>query len=341
MHRLAAAAPATLTLLAAVWMTGCGSPGPERLHAGWQHGFNVTAYTPEGYARPVADQALRDLRAAGTDSVAIVPTWYMEHADSSSVEPDPQRTPSDAGVLHALQTASGLGLRVVLKPHVDVRDGSFRGEIRPRSVDAWFAAYDAMIGHYAQLAAQGRAETFVVGTELTSMARHGDRFRKIIADARARFPGRLTFAANWVQGAEQVSFWDALDTIGIDAYMPIAEGSDQDPAVGVLRQGWRPYVRRVQTLHRRYGKPVLFTELGYQARLGTALHPAGVNGPPNVDAQTRAYQATLATWASVPWLSGIYWWDRRVDGVDESQYSPIDRPAGQLLARVNGGGAVR
>jgi hypothetical protein len=299
--------------------------------------MNVTAYQPNAFALPIADRALSDLRDTGTNSVALVTQWYMDHAASSAVAPYPAKTPTDQSLLHAMATARMLGMTVVLKPHVDVRDGSFRGNINPYPLDRWFASYRAMIGHYAQVAARGGAQTLVVGVELTSMAKYTDRFRRVIADARARFPGRLTFAANWSTGAAQVHFWDALDEIGIDAYMPLRTGT-LDPSVTALEAAWRPHVRDITALHGRYGKPVVFTELGYQPRTGAALSPQAATGDPSPRAQARAYEAAFRVWRRTPWFRGIYWWDWPADGrtAGPTEFTPAGAPAEDVLRRFDG-----
>jgi hypothetical protein len=299
--------------------------------------MNVTAYQANAFALPIADKALSDLRDTGTTSVALVTQWYMDHAASDVVAPDPAKTPSDQSLLHAMATARMLGMKVVVKPHVDVRDGTFRGDIQPLSPERWFASYRTMIGHYAQIAARGGASTLVVGVELTSMARHPDLFRGVIADARARFRGRLTFAANWSTGAAQIRFWDALDEIGIDAYMPLRT-STLDPTVAALEAAWRPYMREIGALHRRYGKPVVFTELGYQPRTGAALSPQAATGDPSARAQARAYEAAYRVWRRTPWFRGIYWWDWPADGrrAGPTEFTPAGAPAEDVVRRFDG-----
>lgn len=327
----------TAVAVAGLAIGGCGSSASKPLPASWERGMNVTAYQPNAFALPIADKALSDLRDTGTNSVALVTQWYMDHAASTVVAPDPAKTPSDQSLLHAMATARMLGMRVVLKPHVDVRDGTFRGDIQPLSVDRWFTGYRAMIGHYAQVAAQGGASTLVVGVELTSMAQHPDLFRRVIADARARFPGRLTFAANWSTGAAQIRFWDALDEIGIDAYMPLRT-STLDPSVSALEAAWRPYVRDIAALHRRYGKPVVFTELGYQPRTGAALSPQAATGDASPRAQARAYEAAYRVWRHTPWFRGIYWWDWPADGrrAGPTEFTAAGAPAADVVRRFDG-----
>ncbi|MDX6642394.1 MAG: hypothetical protein QOD76_356, partial [Solirubrobacteraceae bacterium] len=71
--------------------------------------MNVTAYQANAFALPIADKALSDLRDTGTTSVALVTQWYMDHAASDVVAPDPAKTPSDQSLLHAMATARMLG----------------------------------------------------------------------------------------------------------------------------------------------------------------------------------------------------------------------------------------
>src|SRR6185312_3179948 len=160
--------------------------------------------------------------ADGNDSVSIVVTQYMQNTRSSSVAPN-GATPTDASILHAIQTARSLGLRVTLKPQIDLNSGDWRGTIAPQSPSAWFTSYEAMIDHYADLAGQGGATMLVIGTELKTMSgsAYTSRWEQIVASVRRRFAGRFTYAANWNEYA-QVQFWGDLDYLGVDAYYPLS-----------------------------------------------------------------------------------------------------------------------
>src|SRR5919197_47840 len=208
--------------------------GAERrgVPANWHRGANVTAWDSNAYGSATAAEALAALRATGANRAALVPTWYMATATSSEVRPDPGLTPRDSALRKAARTARSLGMHVVIKPHVDVRDGTFRGDVAPASRSRWWHEYSAMLLHYAELAQQEGAAMLEVGTELTSMASDERQWRTLIAEVRARFAGQLTFAANWIDGARAIPFWDALDAIGIDAYMPLVT---DDPNTSVAR----------------------------------------------------------------------------------------------------------
>jgi hypothetical protein len=339
-----------VTCVAAVLVLALATPAAA-LPPDWQKGANVTAWWHDGYEGAKVERSLAGLRATGTTQAAFVTTWYMTGATDSAIAPDADRTPSDTGLLHAIGFAHQLGMTVTLKPHVDVRDGSFRGDIAPSDPGRWFADYGAMIDHYAALAQDAGADMLVVGTELTSMSSFADDWRGVIADARSRFTGRLTFAANWTDGAQRVPFWAELDYIGIDAYMPLVQGSG-DPSSDVLASAWcqtdaagtpRSYVDEAKALHDLYGKPVIFTELGYESRLGATATPwGGASGEISQHSQQQAFEAAYRVWSRLPWFKGIYWWNwpSDIDSAtsDDGSYAFYGKAAQETVGAWNAAG---
>ena len=291
---------------------GDDTPLPD----GWQRGMNVTAFLPDAYAKPTARRAMVTARSAGTRRVALVPTWYMSDGASNEVFADPAKTPSDASIETAAGYARSLGLSVVLKPHVDVLDGTFRGDIVPSDSKAWFVSYEAMLMRYAELAQRIDAEVLVIGTELTTMSLFPDDWRALIARVREVYDGTLTFAANWVDGAESVEFWDDLDLIGIDAYMPL-QTSTTEPTVDDLVGAWGPYESRMGVLSDRWELPIVFTELGYQSRTGSAAQLGQADAPASEQAQANAYEAAFTALSDQPGFNGIWWWDWSAEGLED------------------------
>lgn len=325
-------ASAAAAALVCVGLAGCGgssSPLPDN----WQRGMNLPGYQPDAFSTPAAQHALQDLKRIGTDHVALVTTWYMPNKNATQIAPDPAKTPTDASVLAGAARARKLGMTVVINPHVDVADGTFRGEIAPSNSQQWFTSYRAMTNHYAELAQQAQAEIFVVGDELTTMSQQTAEFERVIKEARSRFHGEMTYGANWTQGAEQAKFWRSLDYIGIDAYMPLLDGAN--PPVDAIEQAWQKQRPAIDKLHEQYDKPVLFVELGYPSREGTASKPSEEgSGAPNPLPQARAYEAAYRFWRTVPYFRGIYWWEWPVEGrgmADDGSYSPEQKLAEQTI----------
>lgn len=302
----------------------------------WQRGMNVTAFLPEAYAAPTARRALVTARAVGTRRVALVPTWYMTDGSSSEVFADPEKTPTDSSLEAAAAQARRLGLEVVVKPHVDPQDGSFRGDILPSDAAAWFRSYGELVRRNAELADRIAADAFVIGTELTSMSLYADEWRKLIGRARKAYDGPITFAANWVDGAESIEFWDELDFIGIDAYMPLMTNS-ADPTVDELLDAWGPYKVRMRSVAERWDKPIVFTELGYQSRIGTAARTGDDTGRLSEQAQATAYEAAFEAFRDEDYFDGIWWWEWSAEGLeDPGGWTPEGKLAAEVLSEWQG-----
>jgi len=316
--------------------TGNPSPDPGRAAeladaGGFLTGFNLTAYTTGGYASPEVEADLDRLVALGSNTVVLVPTWYMERADSNRIEPDDSKTPDDAGLSQVIASARAAGLKVMLKPHVDVLDGTFRGDIQPSDPEAWFRSFGSFVGRYADIAASGGAELFAVGTELKSLSTDTEAWNSLIDAVRKRFPGEITYAANWDE-VWQVQFWDRLDMIGVDAYFPLSQEGER-PTPESLASAWQPNVDGLAALSDQWGLPVLVSEIGYPSQVGSTAHPWEVrNGdPPDQQLQAMAYEAAFDAFSDKPWLRGILWWSWRADPKAaeqlELEYTPEGKPA--------------
>ena len=313
---------------------------PAGASADWQRGMDYTTYAATTYGTPASDASLNRLGSDGDDSVSILVTQYMSDPLTTVIAPD-SRTPTDASLLHAMQTARALGLRVTLKPQIDVNTGSWRGALNPVSPDAWFTSYEAMIDHYADLARQGGADMLVIGTELKSLSgsAYTARWEQIIAGIKQRFSGELTYAANFDE-YWRVGFWDSLDYIGVDAYFPLSSsggGSVQD-----LVSAWtsRGYVNTLKAVSQAFGKPVLFTEIGYRSVAGATVHPNIWNssGAYDMSEQQNAYEAAFEAFAGQPWFAGMYWWSwpaaLPASGWN-SDFTPTFKPSEDILRSWN------
>ena len=331
----------SLALLTALTVALCSATAhASRLPTTWFKGADLTSWWFNEWDNTATNSSLTALHATKSTDAMFVATWYMATPTSSTVAADPNRTPDDSGLLRAMAYAKSLGMRVELKLHVDVQDGSFRANIAPASVSTWFSTYTQMVNHYAVLAQQAGASLFVVGTELTSMQSYASQWRAVIAAARARFTGPLSYTANWIAGAQQVSFWDALNYIGVDAYMPLSGSSNPNPTVAQLVSAWTndKYISQLNALSSKYGKPVIFPEIGYQSVVGTAVTPWYTgSGAQSQQAQQNAYEAAYEVWSKVSWFRGFFWWDWRPSGFNPSDedFSPQGKLAAQTMLSWN------
>lgn len=313
-------------------------PAPAQaagLRSDFQRGFVLTAWKSTSYDTGAAPRIKR-IATDGADHAAVFTQWFMDTPTASHIAPDPARTPTDASILHAVALARAAGMQVVLKPQVGIESGGWIGYAHPADLTAFWTDYRRMLLHYADLAQESGATMLVVGTEMGTLSSDAGRWRRLIAEVRTHFSGQLTYAANYDE-FERVPFWDSLDYIGVDAYFGLADAPDPAPSVDDLAAAWtkRGYLARLAAVSRRTGKRVLFTELGYRGIHATATHPNewGAVDTTDVQAQANAYEAFYRAVAQQPWMAGVYWWELNTDEWWVQDYSPLGKPAEQVMAR--------
>ncbi|MEW5959983.1 MAG: hypothetical protein AB1801_19860, partial [Chloroflexota bacterium] len=242
---------------------------------------------------------------------------------------------------HVIAKAHALGLKVMLKPHVDLlASGQWRGQIGEEfeteaEWDAWFNSYQNFIRHYADLAETYGVDQFAVGTELVGTTHREDDWRAIIAAVRQRYHGPITYAALYDGEETGITWWDAVDYIGVDAYYELTDKND--PSVEELRQGWTAPVTTLTNLADRWDKPIIFTEIGYRSLDGANQQPWDSLAEGNIDLQEQAdaYRAAFESVYNRPWFAGMFWWDWSTNpdkgGVCDNDYTPYGKPAEDIL----------
>ena len=180
--------------------------------------------------------------------------------------------------------------------------------------DLWFADYSKVMLQYAKVAKAGGADILCIGTGLVeSVKQQPDKWKELISEIRKIYSGKLTDAANWYEEYQLVPFWDELDYIGVQAYFPIkVEG---DVSVETLKEGLKPHIDTLSEMSRRYGKKVLFTEMGYRSILNNHIEPwawpkewdifTKVHSEEN---QAMAYEALMSSVYGQKWFAGGFLW---------------------------------
>jgi hypothetical protein len=301
----------------------------------YQRGFALPTWQVGGYDGPDVEQSLREIKVLGADWVQFTPTWYQQTRHSNKVFRT-EGTVSDAGLARVITLAHQLGVKVFLKPHVDlpVPGQDSRNNILPKDRKAWFAAYTAFITHYAAMAQRLGVEQFAVGTELSSISHDRAAWLRVIQAVRAKYDGVLTYAAgrDW----NSVPFWDAVDLIGVDAYLPL--GDTPTAELQALKRGWETVLPEAAALSAKYGRKILFTEAGYTSQRGTITDPSNwrISSTPDEAEQAAGYHALLATFTDKPWWEGVYWWvwitppDTEAESLD---FSPRGKTAEAVIRR--------
>lgn len=311
-------------------------------HPVFQKGFTLGGWSRDDYSGPEVRSQIEELRAAGVEWIALTPRWFQATRSSVTIRPHADRSPSDESVVQVAAIAEAHGLRILLKPQVDVLGPGWRGEIAFDSEEdwaEWFRSYQAFVSHYARLAAKVEASMFCVGVELDATRHRTRDWRAIIARMRQEYTGPLVYAANWKRERD-IEWWDDLDYAGVDAYFPMA--SHPDPSPSEIQSRWAREIASLEEWADRIEKPVIFTEIGYRSIAGAGAEPwewqrEGVSSPGE---QALLYRAALSALWSEPWFYGFYWWQWRTapptDRTTDTGFTPQGKPAWDAIREFYG-----
>jgi hypothetical protein len=291
----------------------------------FQKGVNFTAER-DGYDSPHGPKILAGLRGYGVNSIAFVPYGFTRSGTPTVRFPSGDER--DEAIEALAVEARRLGLKIMLKPQIWTNRG-FPGELDfPDSAERarWFAAYGDFVDHYAKLATRIRTDIFCVGTEFGKLSAHEKEWRALIKRARTHYKGALVYAA--IQGPEfeNLKFWDALDYIGLNNYYPLPDSLSTDEVV-----------RKVEAVHRKYRKPVIFPEAGFASLEAPHRAPWDeTRRKLSPEDQARAYEAVFRGFYNKPWFYGVYWWKVGCDGYGgptDGSHTPWGKPAMDVIAK--------
>jgi hypothetical protein len=334
----------TRVVLLALLLTACAArtpvtrPVPSAPQLGWR-GMAVALWNVQDPGLVDAtDRAFAELAALGVDAVLLPVRWRQLDVHAAELAPHPEVTVDDAVLATIIARARARGLRVGLLPIVDlerIARGAWRGTLAPPDVDRWWQSYRRFILHLAELAAGHDVALLCVGSELASTEAWQARWWALIAEVRERFHGTLTYSANW-DHYQHVSFWDRLDVIGVSSYTPLCQPEDDvctdDDA---LTDAWTSALSALVAFAR--GKPILITEVGYPSVTGALAAPWDytADGPVDLDAQRRGYQAFATALAATPSVTGVFFWIwDGPGGPDDRGYTVRGKPAAAVLDAI-------
>ena len=296
---------------------------------------------------PADDTFTQFIPTTGANYVELTVEGFVPSATATTIAPLSWHSATDDQIIAEIQRYHSLGLKVFLKPIVDTPTYTpWRAKLAPTSVSDWFTSYQAYVLHFAQLAQQYNVEGFVVGTELASLTvpENLPYWKTLIAAVRAAYTGTLTYSSNATHEGDEYAhlpFWDLLDLIGVDGYFPLTD--QDDPSVKQLVEGWtnRPNhrtgasfnaVASLKRLHKKYKKPVVFMELGYESSTGTNQQPyAMIRNGYDPTEQANCYTAFFQVFSKESsWMQGVFWWDLNlpVPGPEDQSWSMYNKPAG-------------
>jgi len=251
------------------------------------------------------------------------------------------------GVKKTILLAREQGQRIMIKPQIWFRGGSYSGDFELNTEKDWEifeSNYRDYIIKFVKVAVETKAEMFCIGTELeTFIEKRPEFWRDLIAEVRIDYKGTLTYAANW-DAYQRTWIWEDLDLIGVDAYFPLS--NERLVTKDSLAIGWEPWLDELERVSRKFGKKVFFAECGYRSIEFAGMRPwesDNNNRVAHLENQKILYQSMFEEAWSKPWILGGFiwkWFPNHEDtgGENHLGYTPQNKPAEEELKLQYSGG---
>lgn len=293
---------------------------------------------------PFPKDPMESLQDLGADYIAVIPYAYFKKN-----EPTIQSFSSGGwwgergeGVCKTIEHAHERGIKVMLKPQLWTR-GQWIGDLNFKTDKEWKLFeknYTKFMLRWATIADSMEVDMLCVGTEIRHSTEERPKYwRGLIKAVRTIYKGKLTYAPNW-DDYDKVTFWDALDYIGIDAYFPLSY--EKTPTVCALKEAWQPTFKKLKAYSEEWKTPILFTEFGYLSLDGCAgktweLEKNRQSVDVNEQGQANAVQALLEVFAEEDWWAGGFlwkWYPNLSSAMGEGQRSRDYTPQGKLTEKM-------
>lgn len=310
-------------------MSAAQAPAPDTYVAGMTWGWTGVRGTWAGNEASASLQAMADHAVNWT---ALAYAAVQDTAQSTDVRFRDAPTVTDDEIVSAVREAKGLGLKVCLKPVVNVADGTWRAHIGffDRDVSGeptwaeWFASYREFIVHAARLAEAEGCDMLCIGCEMVRADAREAEWRALIAAVRVEYSGLVTYNCDKYQ-EDRVTWWDAVDVVTSSGYYPIDR--------------WEDELDRIERAVAATGKPFFFMEAGCPSREGSAQRPNDWSLPGEVSPgeQLRYYRVMFEACAQRAWVGGFMLWDWPArlypagEAASNDDYCPYGKPAGEYL----------
>jgi hypothetical protein len=265
----------------------------------------------------------------GANWVAIIPYGFSRKGDPNVYFNSDRQWwgEREEGVEVMIQAAQQKGLKVMVKPQVWIHR-AWVGDFYCSSEEEWEIwerTYSDYILTFAKLSERLGVELFWIGTEYRKAALMRPKYwLNLIDEVRKVYSGKITYAANW-DDFEQITFWEKLDFIGVNAYFPLSDESL--PMTAELVAAWKEPKERMRDISDQYHKQVILSEFGYRSVVGAAGNQwESERNKPDEKVQRRAYLALFeALWMEPFIAGGFFWkWEFRTSESDvlNNRYTP-------------------
>ena len=281
------------------------------------------------------DHFLAEISETGASHVSLIWVWWQDDVSASSIYRKEGWSATAQQLQRTIVQAKKRGLHVTAFPIVRLiraAAGEWRGKLQPSNEEQWWSCYFEYIAHTASIAQSSGADRIVIGSELVSREMMRKRWLRLIERIRLRHPSlELMYSANW-DHYEPVSFWDAVDHIGITGYWEI--GRYNSGSVPELLKAWEPELQKLRRWSQAMRRPITITEIGYPSLASATKFPWDETRKSELDheAQRRGYHAAAQAFSNQNFVRGLYWWNWfGFGGKEDTNYTPRDKPAAEII----------
>lgn len=238
------------------------------------------------------------------NTVILPVVAWQEKAQSTKIDFQSENTVSDWEIANLIDYAHKKGMRVILKPMINLSDETGRAYINFIDKDVpfepswseWFESYSKFILHMAKIAAETGCSVFSIGCGLVQSEHREAQWRELIDSVRKVYGGFITYNTDKFQ-EDSIKWWDAVDVISSSGYYAQAD--------------LRIQLKRIEQVVKKYGKPFLFLEAGCPSRSGASVSPCNteISAPVNEREQAEYYKKLFSITKDLTWFYGFGLWE--------------------------------
>ncbi|WP_461206132.1 glycoside hydrolase family 113 [Clostridium sp. DL1XJH146] len=236
--------------------------------------------------------------------IIIAIAALQDTAHSVDIDYKGEHIVGDLELIEMINYAKSMGLKVILKPTVNVKNGIWRAHINFFDIDVpfepkwseWFKSYTEYQLHYAKIAEKTNCEMVIVGCEMVQTTRRESEWRKLIKDVRKIYKGLVSYNCDKYQ-ENTVNWWDEVDVISSSGYYPISD--------------WDTQLERIKKVVNEYKKPFFFAEAGCQSKSGASKIPNkwDLEGEIDFKEQEDYYKVMFEKVNNEKWINGFGLWE--------------------------------
>lgn len=230
----------------------------------------------------------------------------QEHCYSTDIFWQGKHMPKEIELLELINYAKNKGLKVILKPMLNVMDGYWRAYIRFFDEDVpcepkwrdWFNNYNNYLLYYAEFCEKNNVDMLIIGCEMVGTDHREEEWRYLVSEIRKIYSGKLTYNCDKYQ-EHNVKWWDSLDYISSSGYYPLGHiGKELD---------------RIERVVNKYNKPFFFAEAGCPSVKASGKAPndwsVTINGEASEKEQYEFYNELLKESINKNFIKGFCFWD--------------------------------